>query len=381
MEDLITKMKQSIDNTDDDLVFRYILGHSRNSINNGDVLGLLKHAINLKNTKCAKAVVWEITRRFSRTVLITQYHDIWPAFKCECKTNKALEDKLCSANLSNIVIVAEVHKGKMILSRIDSFHDIEIIYKEVNGQSKEAMCIVEHLDGLEVANTPLHTIKGVSSEVAIIYFAKYSKLSMISKSHLKSKGFGHNHQSFACVPCIQLFCRAKGLIPIGEPHFPEKISSIQTDILEGYPQLNATSDIRIGAQIMVPKVQANQQNSPNNQQAGRNTEEIIPPDTGTGTIGGFLRYHGEDAFLTCAHVICDWESLVQDKSVIDIHDNPIKIFCPCVNASGNMFPCGQLAGLAFPPDQRMGSSVDAAIVKIDQALARSFIDEKEQSGI
>ncbi|VDI74967.1 Hypothetical predicted protein [Mytilus galloprovincialis] len=375
MEDLITKMQQIIDNTDEDLAFRYILGYSRNSIDNVDVLHqLLIHAIKSKNINCAKAIAWEITRRFSSTVLITQYHDIWPAFQCVCKTKNNLEDVSCSANMSNIVIVAEVQKGKTVLFRIDSFHGIQIIYKEFNGQSKEAMCIVKQVDGLKGANTHLTTIKGVSSEDAKGYFANHSKLSMFSKSHLKSKGFGHKNQIFECVPCIQLFCRAKGLLPIGESHFPVQINSIQTDILEGYPKLNVRSDIRIGAQILVPKGQVNKQ-------AGINTEEIIPPVTGTGTVGGFLRYLGEDAFLTCAHVICDWESLIRDKSGIDIHDNPVNIFCPCVNSLGKMFPCGKLAGLAFPPDQGMGSSVDAAIVKIDQALARSFIDVKEQSGI
>ncbi|CAC5388556.1 unnamed protein product [Mytilus coruscus] len=375
-------MQQTAVNTDEDLAFRYVLGYSKNLIGNVDVLHqLLIYAIKLKNTNCAKAVAWEITRRFSSSVLITQYHDIWPAFQCACKTNNTLVDVSCSANMSKVVIVAEVKKGETVLSRICSFHGIPIIYKEVNGQSKEAMCIVKHVYGLEVANTPLSTIKGVSSGDAKKYFAKHSKLSMFSKSHLKSKGFGHEHHKFECVPCIQLFCRAKGLIPIGESHFPEQISSIQTDILEGYPQFNAQSDIRIGAQIMVPTVQVNQQNRPSHQQAGINTEEIIPLDKRCGTIGGFLRYHGEDAFLTCAHVICDWKSLVQAKSGIDIHDNPVTIFCPSVNSSGKMFPCGQLAGLAFPPDQGMGSSVDAAIVRIDQALARSFIDAKEQSGI
>lgn len=102
-------------------------------------------------------------------------------------------------------------------------------------------------------------------------FKTHSNLTMICPSAFKSKGFGSKEHTVTDIDCISLFCRLKGIIPIGEPHFPLKINGFQTDVLEGTSYL--TSAFHIGDQIC-------------------NSEKE------TGTLGGFVKYYGFDTFLT-----------------------------------------------------------------------------------
>jgi hypothetical protein len=47
--------------------------------------------------------------------------------------------------------------------------------------------------------------------------------------------------------CIQLYCKTKGILPLGESHFPEIIQGYQTDVIEADTRM--LSNLRIGTKI------------------------------------------------------------------------------------------------------------------------------------
>lgn len=196
-----------------------------------------------------------------------------------------------------------------------------------------------------VKKKQLRTVKGLSKDIAEELFASHSKLCLISNSPIKSKKYlksnkskqcGKSHVEHVKEPCIQLFCRKKRIIPVGEAHFPRSINSVPTDVLEGYPRM-LVQQVTIGS-------------------------EVGPHNGRTGTLGGFVKFHGKDAFLTCAHVIVDRKYLVSNANRGDIHDNPISVYCK--HPGGGEFRCGKLVNYVFPPEIYEGSSVDAAIIKL-----------------
>ncbi|CAC5363160.1 unnamed protein product [Mytilus coruscus] len=383
-----TDLKSEFENSilsDESLVCRYILTHFQNLFDSIDMLKKgLRLAMENRKPNCAKVIAWDICRRYARTMSITQYYDIWPGLECGCNSQNTSFDMLfCSCN---VVIVAEVNKMVIITPERETFYGIRIMYKEVNGHSEEAKSLMEEVDSTIDARKPYETSQDVSDEKATEYFDKHSKLTMISKSHLKSKGFGKEIQKFERVSCIQLFCRAKGIVPIGESHFPDKIGSVQTDIFEGYPRLQA-KQIRIGTEYFVPTEEEN--NSGNGQNAAArpdNEYENMDIDNDAsrqfkgkaGTIGGFLKFHGEDAFLTCAHAILSPDFLISHTFGSELHENPVKIYCKDENSLRGVIPCGHLASFTFPPNEINGSSIDAAIIRIDRSRANIYMDDTER---
>lgn len=384
--DLKAEFKNSIF-LDESLICRFILTNFQNIFNNIDILKKgLHQAMENRKPNCAKAITWTICRQYTRTVTMAQYYDIWLGFECGCHSKNRSDDLLLCSRY--IVIVAEVHKMEMISHKKETFFGILIVYKEVNGHSDEAMSLIGEVESTIDARKPYETSQHVSSEQATEYFTKHSKLTMISKSHLKSKGFGEENIKIERIPCIQFFCRAKGIIPIGEPHFPYNIGSIQTDIFEGFPTLQA-KQIRIGSEFFVKTGEQNESNNGQNATAVPNNEDDemdIYNDVNlffkgrAGTIGGFLKYNGEDAFLTCAHVILSPDFLISHTFGYELHENPVKIYCKDDESLIGVIPCGYLANITFPPNEIYGVSIDAAIVKIDQNRAKIHIEDAEKRG-
>ncbi|CAG2199204.1 unnamed protein product [Mytilus edulis] len=114
----------------------------------------------------------------------------------------------------------------------------------------------------------------VPGTVAKELFKQHSNLTMVCPSNFKSTGFNSKNAALHGINCIQLFCKIKGIIPIGESHFPSTIDGVTTDVLEGTSQFSSV--VHIGDKIY------NEQNN-------------------IGTLGGFVKYYGIDTFLTCSH--------------------------------------------------------------------------------
>ncbi|VDI73711.1 Hypothetical predicted protein, partial [Mytilus galloprovincialis] len=332
----------------DSLLLRHILAYW--NLFNSDI-SFLKQMIELSiKTQCAccaKAIAWKITRLFMKEVTVSEYCDIWPGFRCACKKEYVLHGgesfKFCS---SDVVIIVEVNEIETNLIQENSFHGIPVKYEKQIGQSQEGKLITEKITRLQSEDSELVSRgKGIESSEAKRYFAQHRKLSVISSSPLQSRGYP-SKQDFIEEPCIQLYCRLKGYIPVGEAHFPSRIDGIPTDILQGYAEL-LVEDIRIGSEVGTV--------------TGR-----------TGTLGGFVRYHGKDAFLTCAHVIIDWEYLVTKGKRYRVHENKLHVsYINQGSAPGTTSKlCGELASFAFAPDKSDGTTVDAAIIQLDDTMVK-----------
>ncbi|CAC5406234.1 unnamed protein product [Mytilus coruscus] len=292
---------------------RYLLSHiDQHNDDFIDVLHLiLKSAIAAQSYNCAKALAWKLTRLFVKSFKKKQFHDVWPGFICVCKDKfEPLEDyEICS---SDIVIVVEVYSVEDVFPRPSAFHNIPITYKVVNGYSLEANLIPKEIDQYQNVEDN-SCAANVSNEQAQQLFSAHSKIC------LKIQGF-------------------KGIIPVGEAHFPTNINSVATDVLEGYPQL-LVKDVKIGSEV------------------GSSCRAE------TGTLGGFVKFHGEDALLTCAHVVLERDLLGPNAKRSEMHENPIVVYCK--NPDEVEFKCGKLVSYVFPPELSEGTSVDAAIIRMD----------------
>lgn len=305
--------------------------------------------MSIKNqcTSCASAIAWKITRLFLKEMSLTVCNDIWPGFRCNCKNNDVQQwiDPVIFCS-SDVVIIVEVNEIETNWIQANSFHGIPVKYEKQIGQSQEGKLITEKITRLQSEDPDwLSKVTGIDGSKAKHYFAQHRKLSVISPSPIKSQDYPVE-QMFVKEPCIQLYCRLKGYIPVGEAHFPSEIDDIPTDILQGYAEL-LVEDIKIGSGVGVL--------------GGK-----------SGTLGGFVRFFGEDAFLTCAHVIIDKEYLVTRKNRLRIHDNPITVYY--INQGSppgtGALPCGKLKYIAFPPDTGEGSTVDAAIIQLDTSCVK-----------
>lgn len=233
----------------DGMVCRFILSHM-NEFDNNDMKGLylaLHEAVKCQASNNAKVIAWKLTRLFVKTLSKKQYYDIWPGFICVCKEESNTPRPFCFCS-RHIAIVVEVFDIEDVNPRPSSFCDIPIAYRIVNGYSNEANLISKKIDQLDGRQNQLRTAKGVPNDIAEQLFASHSKLCLISSSPIKSKKYvksnkskpcGKSHVGYVEEPCIQLFCREKRIIPVGEAHFPRSINSVPTDVLEGYPRMLA----------------------------------------------------------------------------------------------------------------------------------------------
>lgn len=313
------------------------------------LISCLNSSLTMQNALCAKAIAWKIVRVFVQKIDKSIVYDVWPGFECICniKHDRVLTDStqnvgyfFCS---SNVVIVVELNDDAPNDKRDERLHSIVIKFKKPSPNSHEAFLVSKEIDRIQQnEKIPLDTFKGIPGSEAEQYFSVHSKLTLISPSPLKSKNYKKGH-IFETQPCIQFYCRIKGIIPIGEPHFPFHIDRVPVDVLEGYPQL-FVEELRHGSKLFSM--------------------------SRSGTLGGFVMYLGEAAFLTCAHVIFDREHLLTTKGRQQLNAKPTIVYCLNRDSQTQTpFPCGVLRNFVFTPDKSNETSIDAAVVKIDTSMA------------
>ncbi|CAC5382925.1 unnamed protein product [Mytilus coruscus] len=239
----------------------------------------LDRAITSGNKKIVKIINSHICSNSSKIVsnFYKQYEEIlkdtsvWMGTECSCSKTDTLkyEEKICDS--SKILLIVEPNDESSNV-QMENFHDFPIKVKTSSSfRRNESKAVAQGII------PELHQkLDRVPKSVAKRLFKKHSNLTMVCPSAFKSIGFGLEERSVSKINCISLFCRLKGIIPIGEYHFPLKIGDVQTDVFEGTSHF--TSALHIGDKIH------------NHQQEA-------------GTLGGFVKYYGIDTFLTCAHVI------------------------------------------------------------------------------
>lgn len=305
-----------------------------NTQKEGAIINGLKMAIEINDKNITNIICWFIIRKYFKSVSfqIDGLLDIWPAMVC--KNINCHEFFQCS---KDVVVVVETVKSAENLPK--QFWNIPIEYLSQTNVIKMGKKSTEHLckntnTGVSIQDCFPEKFE-IDGNLASNLFEKHSKLTFICKSIYTLKdGVKVYH------PCVQLFCRRKGLIPIKENHFPKFINNVKTNILEGEPVL--ASRIRAGEQI--------------------NSQYY------TGTLGGFVKIMGDITFITCAHVVVNKEVISGRKLSIPNNEST---HIDCVQISQNSidtFRCGKLRYIEFKTDIPGETSIDAALIAVTEGI-------------
>lgn len=312
---------------------RWILFTLQNREDNSTIERALDIALNKTDIHTARVLAWCITNIFYKIYqdMLADAVNIYPGVFCRCNDKQGKERVFCSKDLTIVVILQQ---SKMTLLP-QTFRGFEIKVVELNNlQRSEVISIIEYTT--RKACHSVHLKVGISNETAQNLFLNHKNLGLICPSIGKSRHFTSKRHAITDELCIQLHCTKKGIIPIGNEHFPSTINGCPTDVIESQPYL--LSNLRIG--------------------------DTIGPQTSTGTLGGFVRYLDVfDCFLTCAHVMYDLKTLLESSS------NFAKLpgAKAYLHTPHGTVECGNVIRPLFDHDDKSRTSVDAALVVLNNA--------------
>jgi hypothetical protein len=175
-----------------------------------------------------------------------------------------------------------------------------------------------------------HIKVNISNSTAKKLFDSHSNLALICPSVHRSFSFAGKHEVKNEL-CIQLFCKLKGILPLGEIHFPDSIHGIPTDVING--EACFINTLHIG--------------------------DKIGSQTYSGTLGGFVKYLDYfDCFLTCAHV------MYYEKTLLGAPSNYAQLtgVMAYKHTSPGVIECGKVIWRAFDQGDKFKTGVDAALV-------------------
>lgn len=297
--------------------------------------GLSTSMIN-QDKDTSKVIAWFITKKCFLSLdksIRENITDIWPVFICNCHKQK---QEICSSKHEHMEITIEINTLSQDLPA--TFWKIDIKYFEnTRSNNDEGKQIHERLQSFS-GNFDIQATKSISSTDAKQLFDAHSNLSLICKSPFKSTGFRKHKQKVIAQPCIQLYCKRKGFIPIGENHFSEILFGLKTDVLEGTPHF--LSNLKVGNQV--------------------GTDEFK-----RGTLGGFVQVRGDIAFLTCLHVFLSADELASDNLSLD---DKTKVSVKLYQKNQNSHICGKVREIAFAVDNDKETSIDAALIEIAEKV-------------
>lgn len=313
------------------------------------ILPALRMAITKDDPNITNIISWFIIKEYLRSVSFKNdcLLDIWPAVVCN--QSNCYTSAFCSKELVIVVDTTQLVENLPI-----TFWDLEVKYlshtsgKKIRKQENYGSCNKENLIASAECSFPEKF--EINGNLASELFKKHRKLTLICKSMYKTKD-GVKIEK----PCIQLFCRGKGLIPVKENHFPKFIKNVETDILEGEPVFSR--NIRVGDQI--------------------NSEKYI------GTLGGFVKVLGDVTVLTCAHVVLPNDCLdgihltMQSNEAIHIdcvQTSPTQANSPTSTNLQTKFRCGKLRYIQFKADKPGETSIDAALIELQHGI---YIDNDD----
>jgi hypothetical protein len=279
----------------------------------------------------AKAISWCITKTFYKTFQVNLSHcfDVYPGLRCQCLNKGQNTNALCSNDKLIIITAGTEVKGLPAI-----YKGFKIKIMDVHDKSTEKS-ESETLSALLAQNyTDSYHIKvKISNSTAKKLFDSHSNLALICPSVHRSFSFARKHKVENEL-CIQLYCKLKGILPLGEIHFPDSICDMPTDVIDG--EAHFISKLRIGDEI------------------GQQTRTV------TGTLGGFVKYLGDECFLTCAHVMYDIQTLFE----LCYNGDEVKAYA---HTPFNVMKCGTVAWNAFDHDNTFTTSVDAALVRLQDS--------------
>lgn len=313
------------------ILCRWLLINIRNKgVGNKDIEKAMDIALKNLDRFTARAVSWCITKTFYQTfqVYLRNAYEVYPGLRCECHAKGNTTIPLCSKQ--KLIIILTEHQLAGLPQRYKGF---KIEVHDINGinSTSEGMKLANQLS----KNDRSSLLKvNISKEKAESLFYRHTNLSLICASVHRSISFQKKHIVKADIG-IQFYCKRKGILPLGEQHFPDSIHGIPTDVIEGKA-------------IMLSKLHVG---------------DKIGPPTSTGTLGGFVKYLGFDCFLTCAHVMYDLQTLLSSSADFAL--------LPGAKAYSHMtqglVDCGTVIWRAFDHDDKLKTSIDAALVLLQNA--------------
>ncbi|XP_048749809.2 uncharacterized protein LOC125661715 [Ostrea edulis] len=237
--------------------------------------------------------------------------------------------KTSGPGFDTIVVVIEENTQRKEHSSLWGFYVIVVPGNECNTEAN-ALFQYELQDPTEATVNPVN-----KTELSDL-FNNHSNISLINLSNVKSKGFGTSSFRVTKTPTIVIYCHVKGVVPIGERMFPEKVSGFQVDVREG------TCSLAVRELCMSENICAD------------NCAKF-------GTLGGFVDLHNPPgkAFLTCAHVVLPTNVLqnqlaseyVRRREIIRVFDREKN-------------EIGKITKAVFDSRQPETVSVDVALVEI-----------------
>lgn len=273
--------------------------------------------------------------------------NVWMAVECTCDKAIQIQHESVPCRKADLIFVIE----KLVTSDYNfpkQFLGFQTLFIDAHSSNvNEAAKVAEEMMKYQ-EKVPMK----VPGTLAKKMFKQHSNLTMVCSSVFKSKGFMTGSNELQDLNCVQLFCKKKGLIPIGECHFPLLVDGIPTDVLEGTSKF--LSAVNVG-----DKISCNEKH--------------------TGTLGGFVKYYGVDTFLTCSHVIfgkTDFLDL-QSKDLhfesrhISIHNELEPVECVLIRHSLKydtsekpMDIAGETNTFSVLQDNPEETSIDAALILI-----------------
>lgn len=333
----------SIVETRNSCLCQYLLNHtSNNTIETHILVNALHSSIENDDVDTAKFIGWQIARNFLKSKNGHVY-DIWLASICSCsRLKKKHYSWFCSTDVTIIIMVP-----RLIKEVVSNFYGLSIrqvlyhceVFKEAKAISDEKAKLIEGDQNIQCH---------VPGPLAETLFDNHRRLTLVCPSEIKSIDFRHfpTKPTFYNCSCIQLYCYVKGAIPIGEKHFPGELQGIPTDVIEGFPRFSS-KHIRIGDSVTNTRVK--------------------------GSLGGFCRFYGREAFLTCAHTMMDWDTLLSVELKHHMQQESIHVYTGD-NILDDTLPCGKVVNHSFTQDNPKEISTDVALVEIGNGISVSADD-------
>lgn len=302
------------------------------------MLDIYRNTLEVSNIEMSKALAWIITNKLFikyKNMFNLERFRIWPGFRCVCNKKDIL--RICSDQMEIIIELEET-----IIEISDEFFGFKVRQLSYEKESKEARTVTSCLSEHWKSDVCCDNIVIPGTEAASL-FDNHSNCSLICSSIVRSTGILSNHR-IEPVRCIQLYCTVKGVIPVGEKHFPSSVCHFPTDVLEGSPFL--ATGIKVGEKV--------------------GTLDSTRNFKSQGTLGGFIYHLGFKCFLTCAHVVFDLETLL-GRIPNEIDKTGIEVFKPLLNTN-TPDKCGSVIRRIFEHSDKDKTSIDAALVNIESTV-------------
>ncbi|XP_071145378.1 uncharacterized protein [Mytilus edulis] len=297
------------------------------------LLKVLEFAMERRHNDISMSIAWRLTWVYFTRIKydFPTLKDIWPAFRCTCKNES---EEQCDICLSETVIVVQLDTYSAKPSEM--FYSIPVIFYTdgIGDKLPLATSTIPYIDEMPITDSNAECL-----------FDNHRNLTLICKSSCLTLPMTYRPSNTISEikPCVQLYCKAKGLIPIGEQHFPKFFCGMPTKVVQGTPTL--MGGLQIGNAIGTDSFKK-------------------------GTLGGFVRFRGEDAFLTCLHVFLTAEQLTEDKITLDDNES-YRVKCyqntTAWSNKDDGFVCGKIQDFGFEQNCDR-TSVDAALIQLEKGI-------------